>query len=147
MKKFCKYITLILIVLVLSACGNKKALSKEEIVKKLSSNGFSITDVTNQMEDKNISYIASANNGMFQIEYYVFAKEDDAKKAYEGNKKSFESNKTKGKEKVQDKYEKYTQQLSDTYNMIIRKDNTLLYSSINIKYKKDLKKVIKDLGF
>lgn len=147
MKRFFRIFIFVFMALMLSACGDKKALTSSEITAKLSNNGFSITDVTSQMEDKSISYVASANNGRFQIEYYVFASEEDAKKAYKNNKESFESNKTKGKEKTGESYEKYTQKLSDTYNLITRVDNTLLYSSVNIEYKGDLNKVIKDLGY
>lgn len=147
MKRFFKIFVFIFMALMLSACGNKKALTPREITIKLFNNSFSVTDVTSQMEDKSISYVASANNGRFQIEYYVFVNEEDAKKAYKNNKESFESYKTKGKEKAKESYEKYTQQLSDTYNLIIRVDNTLLYSSVNIEYKRDLNKVIKELGY
>lgn len=147
MKRFFLVCVLFLIGLLLTACGDKKALTVDQVSSKLFSNGFTITDVTNQMEDKSISYVASANNGRFQIEYYVFVSEEEAKKAYEGNKTGFESNKNKGKEKIGETYQKYTQQLSDTYNLITRVDNTLLYSSVNIEYKKDLNKVIKDLGY
>ena len=147
MKRFLNLFVLILLVVILSACTKKKALSTKEISDKLSNNGFIITDVTNQMEDSNINYVASANNGKFQIEYYVFVDVDNAKKAYESNKASFENNKTKGKEKEAETYQKYTQELSDTYNLIARIDNTLIYSSVNIEYKKVLNKVIKDLGY
>lgn len=147
MKRFSKILVFVLITLVLGACGDKKSLKPSEVTKKLSDNGFSVIDVTSQMEDKSISYVSSANNGKFQIEYYVFANEKDAKEAYKNNKESFENNKTKGKESKGKSYEKYTQQLSDTYNLITRVDNTLLYSSVNIEYKKDLNKVIKDLGY
>ena len=147
MKRFLNLFVLILLVVILSACTQKKAHSTKEISDKLSNNGFIITDVTNQKEDSNINYVASANNGKFQIEYYVFVDVDNAKKAYESNKASFENNKTKGKEKEAETYQKYTQELSDTYNLIARIDNTLIYSSVNIEYKKVLNKVIKDLGY
>ncbi len=147
MKTFKKIFILLFAVIMLTACSEKKALKSDEAALILSNNGFTVTDVTGQMEDDRISYVASANNGRFQIEYYVFAKEDDAKEAYESNKESFENNKTKGKEKKDETYQKYTQELSDTYNVLTRVGNTLLYSSVNIEYKKDLNDVIKDLGY
>ncbi len=147
MKRFSLVCILFLISLLLTACGEKKTLTADQVSSKLSSNGFTVIDVTNQMEDKNISYVVSANNGRFQIEYYVFVSEEEAKKAYESNKIGFESNKNKGKEKTGETYQKYTRQLSDTYNLLTRVNNTLLYSSVNIEYKKDLNKVIKDLGY
>ncbi len=147
MKTFKKIFILLLAAIILTACSKKEPLKSEEAISILSSNGFIVTDVTNQMEDDRINYVGSANNGKFQIEYYIFSQEADAKKAYESNKESFENNKTKGKEKKDETYQKYTQELSDTYNVLTRVGNTLLYSSVNIEYKKDLNKVIKAMGY
>lgn len=147
MKKFCKYLTLILIILTLSACGEKKVLSTSEVLDELYDKGFTVIDVTSQMEDKNITHVSSANNGNYQVEYYVFTSEEKAKKAYESNKEAFENNKTKGKEKNGKTYQKYTQKLSDTYNILVTTNNILIYSSVNIEYKNDLNRLIKDLGY
>lgn len=147
MKKITKIFVLIIMVVLLSACGEKTALKSEELVSILSNNGFIVNDVTDQMEDSSVTYVASANNGKFQIEYYVFETKKQAKAAYTNNKKSFETNKTEGKETSGDTYNKYVQELSDTYNVITRVDNTLLYASVNIEYKGTLKNVIKDLGY
>ncbi len=146
-KKITKIFAFIAMIILLSACGEKKVLKTEDMVSKLSNNGFIVTDVTKQMEDPSVTYVASANNGKFQIEYYVFETKKQAKAAYTNNKKSFETNKTKGKETSGDTYNKYVQELSDTYNVITRVDNTLLYASVNIEYKGTLKNVFKDLGY
>lgn len=148
MKRIFKIFIMITMLLTLSACSEKNKLTKDFTLEKLSSNGFLITDVTNQIEDENISYIASANNNKFQIEYYIFVDEKTALKAYKNNKDSFENtSKTKGKEKKSDNYQKYTQKLSDTYNLLLKVDNMLIYSSVNIEYKSDLNKIISDLGY
>lgn len=148
MKRIFKFFIIFMVLITLSACSEKKELTKDFVLKKASSNGFLITDSTNQIEDENISYIASLNNDKYQIEYYIFVNEKTAKEAYKNNKESFDnSSKTKGKEKNNDNYQKYTQKLSDTYNLLLRKDNMLIYSSVNIEYKNDLNKVISDLGY
>ena len=147
MKNVFKICSLMLVFFMLCACAPKKALTTNEVSNVLEKHGFLLNDETSLMEDKTIKYVGSANNGKFQIEYYVFNNEKDAIEAYQNNKKSFESNKVKGKEKSKDVYNKYTQKLDDTYNVIIRVENTLLYSSINIEYKKDLNKIINDLNY
>ena len=58
-----------------------------------------------------------------------------------------ESKKYKGEKKSKDNYDKYIQKTDDYYNSVIRIDNTLLYVSINIDYKNDVKKVINKLGY
>ncbi len=147
MKKIIKLFTCLLIIVTLSGCGSKKALKSNDIKNKLSNLGFTINDVTSYMEDKNIKNVITANNGKYQIEFYTFDSKKDAKKAYETNVKNFTINKKNKKEKHEDNYDKFTQELSDTYNMVIRLNNTLLYSSINLEYKRDLNKTIKNLGY
>lgn len=147
MKKIIKLFTCLLIIVTLSGCGSKKALKSNDIKNKLSNLGFTINDVTSYMEDKNIKNVITANNGKYQIEFYTFDSKEDAKKAYENNVKNFTINKKNKKEKHEDNYDKFTQELSDTYNMVIRLNNTLLYSSINLEYKRDLNKTIKNLGY
>ncbi len=147
MKKIIKLFTCLLIIVTLSGCGSKKALKSNDIKNKLSNLGFTINDVTSYMEDKNIKNVITANNGKYQIEFYTFDSKKDAKKAYETNVKNFSINKKNKKEKHEDNYDKFTQELSDTYNMVIRLNNTLLYSSINLEYKRDLNKTIKNLGY
>lgn len=147
MKKIIKLFTCLLIIVTLSGCGSKKALKSNDIKNKLSNLGFTINDVTSYMEDKNIKNVITANNGKYQIEFYTFNSKEGAKKAYETNVKNFLINKKNKKEKHEDNYDKFTQELSDTYNMVIRLNNTLLYSSINLEYKRDLNKTIKNLGY
>ena len=100
------------------------------------------------MEDKDIKSIISANNGKFQVEFTVYNNEDGAKKLYDVNKKYFEnSNKTKGSEVSSDGYIKYVQKLSDTYNVIEKVGNSVLYVSTSIEYKNEVKDIIKKLGY
>ncbi len=147
MKKIIKILMFLFIIVALSGCGSKKVLKPSDVQNKLSSLGFSINDITNYMEDKNIKSVITANNGKYQIEFFTFNSKKNAKEAYNTNVKSFLANKNVKKEKNEDNYDKFTQELSDTYNVVIRLDNTLLYSSINLEYKNDLNKIIKKLNY
>ena len=147
MKKIIKILMFLFIIVALSGCGSKKVLKPSDVQNKLSSLGFSINDITNYMEDKNIKSVITANNGKYQIEFFTFNSKKNAKEAYNTNEKSFLANKNVKKEKNEDNYDKFTQELSDTYNVVIRLDNTLLYSSINLEYKNDLNKIIKKLNY
>ncbi len=147
MKKIIKILMFLFIIVALSGCGSKKVLKPSDVQNRLSSLGFSINDITNYMEDKNIKSVITANNGKYQIEFFTFNSKKNAKEAYNTNVKSFLANKNVKKEKNEDNYDKFTQELSDTYNVVIRLDNTLLYSSINLEYKNDLNKVIKKLNY
>ena len=147
MKKIIKILMFLFIIVALSGCGSKKVLKPSDVQNKLSSLGFSINDITNYMEDKNIKSVITANNGKYQIEFFTFNSKKNAKEAYNTNVKSFLANKNVKKEKNEDNYDKFNQELSDTYNVVIRLDNTLLYSSINLEYKNDLNKIIKKLNY
>ena len=147
MKKIIKILMFLFIIVALSGCVSKKVLKPSDVQNKLSSLGFSINDITNYMEDKNIKSVITANNGKYQIEFFTFNSKKNAKEAYNTNVKSFLANKNVKKEKNEDNYDKFTQELSDTYNVVIRLDNTLLYSSINLEYKNDLNKIIKKLNY
>lgn len=147
MKKIIKIFMFLFIIVALSGCGSKKVLKPSDVQNKLSSLDFSINDITNYMEDKNIKSVITANNGKYQIEFFTFNSKKNAKEAYNTNVKSFLANKNVKKEKNEDNYDKFTQELSDTYNVVIRLDNTLLYSSINLEYKNDLNKIIKKLNY
>ncbi len=148
MKKILMVLMLVLCAFTLTACGKKEALSDNDMKTKLAELGFDVNDLTSYMEDPNVKVVRSANNGKYQIEYYVFKTNDTAKSAYDGNVKTFEeSKKYKGEKKSKDNYDKYIQKTDDYYNSVIRIDNTLLYVSINIDYKNDVKKVINKLGY
>lgn len=139
---------LVICVFMMSACGKKVALSDAEISSKLTSLGFDVNDVTEGMEDSNISVVRTANNGKYQIEYYVFKSEEASKKAYKNNVNMFvEDKKHKGTSKKQDNYDKYVQKTESYYNSVVRTGKTLIYISVNIDYKNDVNKVLNKLGY
>lgn len=146
--KFIKAICLVLVLFTLTACGEVKELSEKEISKALEKDGFLLNDFTSQIEDRKMKKAVVANNGVYQMEYYIFTDEAAAKEAYKNNKKAFvDLNKTKGKEKNKDNYDKYTQKLSDTYNSVIRVGKTIIYASIDTRNKKDFNKVLDKLNY
>ena len=148
MKKYIKIVIVLLVVLILTGCGAKKtALNQKQITDKLYKLEFFVDDNTKLMEDSTMRTALSAYNSKYQIEYYIFKDEKRAKEAFQDNKKYFDNNGKKGKEKTKENYSKYVQELSDTYNVLTRVDNTLLYISSNIEYKSDIKKVLKELNY
>lgn len=147
MKKISKVLIICFIAILLSGCTEKKALNETMITDKLSNEGFIISDLTNLMEDDDILKVIVANNSKYSIEYYKFEDDKKAKEAYKNNKSMFQNKKENGKEKKDETYEKYTQELSDTYNSLTRVGNTLIYASVNIEYKNDLKKVLKNINY
>lgn len=148
MRKILITIITFMCLITLTACANKVALSNEELTSKLNDLGFDVKDITDNMEDSNVNVVKTANNGKYQMEYYVFKSQEKAKEAYKNNKKTLSSNKKyEGKSTGKDNYEKYVQETDGSYNSVIRIDNTMIYVSVNIDYKKDVKKVLNKLGY
>ena len=146
MKKILKVALLCLILISLTACGVKRELSEKELEKVLNDEKFVVNNLIDSMEDKNIKSVYAANNGVYQIQCYVFKTEKTAKDAFKGNVKTFESeSKIKGSKKIKDNYELYTQKLSDTYNSVTRVGKNIIYASIKIEYKSDFNKILKKL--
>lgn len=148
MKKILKCVVCILIVLCLSACGKKVEMKSNDLANELSNLGFDVTDITSQLEDDNIKKVYAANNKKYQMEIYIFKNENDAKKAYTTNKATFiDIYKSKYDEDVKDTYEAFYQEADGKYNQLSRVGSTFVYASVNVEYKKDVKKSIKRLGY
>ena len=148
MKRILKVLLVILALFALSACGGKTILTDNGLNNKLIEMGFDTNDITDSIEDTNISVVRTANNRTYQIEYYVFKNDESAKLAFENNMKMFKANKKyKGKLKSAENYDKYIQETNDYYNVVSRNKNILIYVSVNIDNKKDVKKVLNKLGY
>lgn len=148
MKRILKFLVVIFVLFTLSACGGKTALTDNEIKGKLTEMGFDVNEITDSIEDSNISVVRTANNRTYQIEYYIFKNDETAKLAFENNMKMFKANKKyEGKLKSDDNYDKYVQETNDYYNVVSRNKNILIYVSVNIDNKKDIKKVLNELGY
>lgn len=145
MKKILSIMVCITIIICLSGCGKNDVLTTKNISEKMISEGFTANDVTNIINDSNIKEARAFNNGVYQFEYYVFKTDKLAKEAYKNNKEAFKKYKTKSSKEKEDSeknYSKYTLELTDTYDVVIRKKNTIIYASINVENKTNLNKML-----
>ena len=150
MKKIILFVFAVVISLFLTGCGVKKELSAEEFTKTMSEQGFTVNDYTDLVKEQNQEKLLIAKKSEYEIDFQVYKTEDDAKKAFSGNKKAFKNYKNKNsveKSKKINNYEKYTLELSDRYDAVIRNGKTLIYASINLQHKKDLNNVISNMGY
>ncbi len=140
----------ILLLFGLTGCGKKEVITAEKFEEALTSEGFSVTDITSAIDDKTIKSVLTANNGVYQIEFYVTEDDKRAKEIYENNRDAFKENKTKSareKETNKKDYEKYTFELENQYQVVIRNKNTMVFASINSDGKKSLNKIIDKLNY
>lgn len=148
MKKILTILIALVCMVSLTACTEKKHINESQIDNTLTKLGFYINDITESMEDSNILVAKTANNKKYQFEYYVFKTEETAKKAYKNNANVFKARKKyKGKEKSSAGFDCYIQTTDTYYNRVERIKNKLVYVSVSLNYKGDVKKTLSKIGF
>lgn len=139
----------------LAGCSvDKTPVSGDTFSEKMEEAGLSINDQTAEVpEDSGMSDVRVAfEEGEYQIEFYEFTKEEDAKSLYnvqQGNlEDTYESaNGTVKTSKKLGNYASYKLSADDEYYVISRIGNTLVYSATTDEYKNQVKKLVEDLGY
>ena len=148
MKKTLTIIMLLACIFTLTACGKNMNVKESDMTNELTKMGFDVNDITDSIEDSDIKMVKTANNRKYQLEYYVFKTEETAKKAYKNNANVFKARKKyKGKEKSSAGYDCYIQTTDAYYNRVERIKNKLVYVSVSLNYKSDVKKTLSKIGF
>lgn len=153
MKKI-KVLLLIILVVLLSACGIKKeAIDEEEFNRIMTKEGFRISNVYQQVVGYGYfddAYIAVEKDGKYQIEYYELDEDSNALNFYNANKKIFEASKTDNSIYTNvdlPDNSKYTLTTKDSYKVISRIEDTVVYLDVDKKYKNEVNNILKKLGY
>ena len=142
----------IIIVLALTGCGKKKAITTSEFISKTESLGFTTTDATSQyaeFDHVKEATIAQHPDG-YQIEFYSIDNEANTKGMFTTNKNTFEASKGNGSAESSvslGNYATYSLTSDGSYMYLCRVDTTLLYIHVEDTYKDSVKDVIKELGY
>ncbi len=152
MKKKCFLIVFLLLAMfTLTGCGNKKALTVDEVKNIVEKEGFKATDV--KYKYSNYDYVTDVyelGNSNFYIQFIVASDTNKAKQLFQNNKEiidgyrngDYKNSSTSGKN-----YETY-KLISDGYYMYVsRIDNTLIYSNEKAEYKTEIQKIIDALKY
>lgn len=142
-------------VLAMAGCNTDKTpISGDTFSEKMEEAGLSIHDQTAEKpEELGMSDVRTAiKEGEYQIEFYEFKKEEDAKSLYkeqEGKlKDKYESEKgTVKTSKERGNYASYKLYAEDEYYVLSRIGNTLVYSTTTGEYKNQVKKLVEDLKY
>lgn len=152
MKKVFLSIVCLLAVITLSGCMKKDVITTEKFKSEATELGYNIYDITDQFGDyeyvKEVT-IAMKNND-YQVEFYVFESDKDAKQAFERNKEFFDSQKEgtySDGQKNMVNYSTYRVSSNNEYMYVSRVENTLLYLHIPDTYKKEATTLIDKLGY
>lgn len=153
MKKFGLTLVILTTFILLSGCSKKTAITYNEFKEKSEKEKYTVVDVKDQFGQYDYvkgAYLAVSSDATYQIEFYTFENSENAKAFYDLNKPRLESEGvgsniyTNADSK---NYNKYTLTTDEKYNSITRIDNTIIYSSNNVKYKDKITNIIKKLGY
>ena len=143
MKRIVKIFSVLFFVILLSGCNkNLEKVSYTDYNEYFNSkDGYTILDKSSDYDLSVIRYL-EAGNGNVQVFFTEYQKTEDAKKEIEDLYKNQKNYKFKEK----DNYT-YVKNTKGTYFKLYRVDNVVINAVADKKYKKEVNKVLKDLGY
>lgn len=143
MKRILKVFSVLFFVILLSGCNKDlEKVSYTDYNEYFNSkDGYTILDKSSDYDLSVIRYL-EAGNGNVQVFFTEYQKTEDAKKEIEDLYKNQKNYKFKEK----DNYT-YVKNTKGTYFKLYRVDNVVINAVADKKYKKEVNKVLKDLGY
>ena len=143
MKRILKIFSVLFFVILLSGWNkNLEKVSYTDYNEYFNSkDGYTILDKSSDYDLSVIRYL-EAGNGNVQVFFTEYQKTEDAKKEIEDLYKNQKNYKFKEK----DNYT-YVKNTKGTYFKLYRVDNVVINAVADKKYKKEVNKVLKDLGY
>jgi len=142
-KRILKIFSVLFFVILLSGCNKDlEKVSYTDYNEYFNSkDGYTILDKSSDYDLSVIRYL-EAGNGNVQVFFTEYQKTEDAKKEIEDLYKNQKNYKFKEK----DNYT-YVKNTKGTYFKLYRVDNVVINAVADKKYKKEVNKVLKDLGY
>lgn len=134
-----------------TACGDKKSISADDFVKKMEDNSYKTNDISDQYSDNSeIKSVVLGFNDKFQIEFYEFSSEGMASASFEKNREIFKDE--EGSSVIKNSVEMgnhgfYESTTNGDYSCVSYIDNTMLFVKSSKENKKEIKSIIKKLGY
>ena len=145
-----KIVKVLLIVFIICGCSTKYALSPSEFKTQMKYNKYIIEDITDNYQYEGLFKAYKASNKKYDIKYYKLKTIEQAISFYESSQVNLDINKISNKKETNistKHYSKYTLTTSDSYLVLSRIDDTVIYTSIDKNYKAQVKKIIKKIGY
>ena len=152
MKKIIYVILLALLTCLLTGCITKEAITSKQFKNTLEKKGYLIVDDTEsfQMQTSFKKVLnATKENDIYQIDYYEFDTIETAMQIYDNQKMIIEGSATKSShtniESIN--YDKYEQTSDTNYGVVVRVDNTLIYSLVKVEHKEEIKSILEEFNY
>lgn len=153
MKKL-KVLMLMVLVVLLSACGTKReAIDEDKFISIMTNEGFNIVNVEEQFAEYGYfeeAYVALEGSGNYQIEFYELEDASYAVSFYNTNKEIFEASKTGSSIYTNvdlTDTNKYTLTTETEYKVLSRIEETVIYLNVDKEYKEEVTNILKKLGY
>ncbi len=150
MKKLGLIVVGIMLMLGLTACGKKEALTASSFKAKMETKGYEVVDISSDYEEGTIVSALIATKDDYQIEFYLVNDEEQAIRAFNQNKTGFEELKTSGSMETEvslSNHAKYTLTTGGKYMVISRIGTTFVYVNVEDGNKSEVSGVLKDLNY
>ena len=151
MKKL-KILVLMILAVLLSACSIKKeAIDEDDFIRIMTNEGFEVVNTVNEYTEYPYfeeTYVAKKDG--YEIQFYELEDDSFAKKIYSENKQQMESTKTgtyveSNVDLINNN--KYSVDTQGVYTVVSRTDDTIVYLSVNSKFKEEVNSILKKLGY
>lgn len=149
-EKFLVIAMTLLITLTLIGCAKRTALTADQFANYLEASGFKVENRTEQIDKEWLNTLAVAVNEdeTYQIEFYDVSPVHIAEELFAANKATFKDHYSGSYASVSaGNFSTYSATSDGTYAYISRIDNTFIYVVTDIKYKNEIKDVVKGLGY
>lgn len=152
MKKIIYCLCLTLCILSLTGCGNKKALSVDEVKKIVKKDGYSVNNNKSQYEDYDDikEALVIFNSDGIQLEFYVLDSKSDAYDMFKDNRDTISEEKAVGFKENSSKglnYHQYTLTNNGTYSYISQIGKTLLLATVSEEDEAYIMNITNKLGY
>lgn len=150
MNKLLKVLLFSMMVFCLTGCGEKEFLNSETFETTIKEKSYFTYDATENHEGVSKGMVAMSPDMMYQLEYYETADETSAVSLYDKIYQSATSTKASGDADTTEEdanYKKYTLTTANSYIVISRIENTIIYVNSSVDQKDNVNNVLTELGY
>ncbi len=143
-------IIIVIVCIITTGCVFPSAIGKEEFNKHFTALGYSVSDKEEAKYESDTYLVATKEDVPYQVEYYEFKNEVEAKKVYEKYKDSIVDYITADTQNQETKgaiFAKIVAESTDDYIVISRVKNTLIFIDGTHDYKNNIDEILKDIKY
>ena len=143
-------ILIILIVSFATGCGFKSALSTDEFKEHMGALGYTINDTKEGGYESKSYVVASKSDLPYEIEYYEFEEEIDAKKTFkkcEDNLATYLTSSSENLKTTSALFSRFTAKSEKEYIVFVRVKNTVIFIAGTNEYQEEIDSLLEEINY